>query len=106
MKREEMLFIKDILESICNIETFSKDLSKTDFLRNRLKQSAIIREFEIVGEAVKNISELTKRKYPKVEWKRIAGARDIFIHSVWQIITGDLLKLKTQIEKIKKDLES
>ncbi len=114
MKRDEILFLKDILNSISNIETFSKNLSKEKLTSNRLKQSAIIREFEIIGEAVKNISNKTRDKYTSVEWRKIAGTRDIFIHGyfmvdldrVWELIITYLSPLKKQIQKIKDDLES
>lgn len=114
MKRKELLFLKDILESISNIEEFSKGLSKEKFMKNRLKQSAIVRQFEIIGEAVKNISDSTREKYPGIEWRKIAGSRDIFIHGyfmvdydrVWGIIKKDLPDLKQKILKIKKELEN
>lgn len=60
MKRNEDLFLKDILESISKIENFSKGLSKEKFMKSELEQSAIIRQIEVIGEAVKNISNETK----------------------------------------------
>ncbi|MEK6871712.1 MAG: HepT-like ribonuclease domain-containing protein [Nanoarchaeota archaeon] len=59
MKRDELLFLEDILESITNIEKFSKGLTKDKFIKDKLKQSAIIRQIEVIGEAVKNISDKT-----------------------------------------------
>lgn len=114
MRRNELLFLEDILDSISNIEKFSRGLSKEKFLKNELKQSAIIRQIEIIGEAVKNISDATRKKYPEIEWKKIAGSRDIFIHAyfevnlerIWDILKKDLPDLKKKILKIKKDLEA
>ncbi len=62
-EKDDLAFIEHILESINAIENFSKNLSKEELVSNRLKQSAIIREIEIIGEAVKNISENLKEKY-------------------------------------------
>ena len=107
--KEDLIFIKHILESINAIVEFSKGMSKKELIENRLKQSAIVREIEIIGEAVKNISNDFRDKYSEVEWKKIAGTRDRVIHHyfkidfdiVWNIITYDIPKLKKQIEKIK-----
>ena len=113
MNKGPKIFIEHILESISLIESFSKGLKKSDFLKNKLKQNAIIRQIEIMGEAVKNIPEPFKVKYPSVEWKKIAGVRDKLIHhyfgvdidTVWDILEHDLPNLKKDIEKILKDLE-
>ena len=108
MKRDIGLFIEDILNSIKNIEEFSKDLDKEGFSKDNLRQSAIIRQLEIIGEAVKNIPDSFRGKYPKIAWKDIAGFRDKLSHAyfgvnldrVWKIIESDLPKLKEKINKI------
>ena len=108
-KKNDLVFIEHILESIKAIENFSKNLSKAELASNRLKQSAIIREIEIIGEAVKNISESLKKEYQEIKWRDIAGTRDKMIHHyfgvdldiVWNIIHQDLLLLKKQIINIK-----
>ncbi len=112
MKRDIVLFIEDILNSIKNIEDFSKNLNKEKFSKDNLRQSAIIRQLEIIGEAVKNIPDSFRRKYPKIVWKDIAGFRDILSHAyfgvnldrVWKIIENDLPKLKEEISRMKINL--
>ena len=109
MKRDVGLFIEDIINSIINIEKFSKNLDKEKFFKDDLRQSAIIRQLEIIGEAVKNIPNSFREKYPKIDWKDIAGFRDklshayfgIILERVWRVIKIDLPKLKEKIEKIK-----
>lgn len=111
MKRDVGLFIEDILNSIKNIEEFSKGLNKEKFSKDILRQSAIIRQLEIIGEAVKNVPNSFREKYPKIAWKNIAGLRDILSHSyfgvnlerIWNIIENDLLELKRQMKNIKLD---
>ena len=108
MKRDIMLFIQDIKESIQNIEDFSKNLDKENFSKNKLRQSAVIRQLEIIGEAVKNIPSSFKEDFPKIPWKEIAGFRDVLSHAyfgvnisrVWNIIEFDLPNLKQEIDKI------
>lgn len=111
-KRDTTLFIQDILENINDAEEFSKDLTKENLLDNKLKQNAIIRCLEIIGEAVKNIPNSFREKYPNIEWVKIAGMRDVIIHgyfrvdldAVWRALKKDLPILKKQIEKVKADL--
>lgn len=113
MKKDPLIFIKHIKESIMNIEDFSKNLSKEEFIKNRLKQSAIIREIGIIGEAVKNIPAFFRNKYQEIPWSKIAGTRDKITHhyfgldldTVWEIIKKDLPDLKKKIKKILDDFK-
>jgi uncharacterized protein with HEPN domain len=109
MKRDINLFIQDILENIKDIESFSKGLTIKEFEKNKLKQNAIIRSLEVIGEAVKNIPDEFREKYKNIPWKDIAGFRDILSHAyfgvnmdrVWNIIEKDLPSFRNEIEKIK-----
>ncbi len=109
--KDDSIFVKHILESIKYIENFSKNLSKDEFLKDRLKQSAVIRELEIIGEASKNLSTKFRKDNNTIEWNLIAGFRDKLIHHyfginlerVWNIIEFDLPDLKKEMEKIKLD---
>lgn len=111
-QKDDSIFIKHILSSIEAIEEFSKNLKKDDLYKDRLRQSAIIREIEVIGEAAKNISKSIKDKYKTVPWKEISGARDKMIHHyfgidleiVWDIIRVGIPELKTQMLKIKREL--
>jgi len=113
MKREITFYLKDILDAIENIGAFLKEVHKEDFLKNIEKQSAVIRQLEIIGEAAKNISNDLKRKYPNIPWKDIVGFRDIATHAyfrlnltmVWEITQKDISDLKKKILKIKEDFE-
>ena len=108
MKKEPLVFIEHILESIKNIENFSQRLSKSKFARDRLRQSAIIREIEIIGEAVKNLPFDFTKKYSNIPWKGIAGMRDKITHhyfgldldTIWDIIKEDIPRLKKDIQNI------
>ncbi len=109
MKRDIGLFIEDILDSIKNIEDFSKNLGREGFSKDNLRQSAIIRQLEIIGEAVKNLPDAFREEHPKIAWKDIAGFRDILSHAyfgvnldrVWNILENDLPTFKKELNKIK-----
>jgi uncharacterized protein with HEPN domain len=110
MKKEILIFIKHIFESIENIESFMKKVSKKDFMNNKEKQSAVVRQLEIIGEAVKNVPESFRKKYPEIPWSDIARTRDKIIHHyfgldlkiIWDIVKEDLPILKNKIRRILK----
>ena len=79
-KRDVRLFLYDILECIEKIEKYTKDMDFDDFVKNDLVVDAVIRNLEIIGEAVKNIPEDFRSKYPDIPWKKIVGFRNIVIH--------------------------
>ncbi len=114
MKRNLFLFVSDILDCIQNIDSFLNGVSKEDFIKNLEKQSAVVRQLEIIGEATKNIPDSFREKYPEISWRKIAGLRDIIIHAyfkvdldvVWEIISKDLVVLKKQIAEIKNSLKN
>jgi uncharacterized protein with HEPN domain len=106
--KDPKIFLLHILESINEIERNVKNLSKDKFFELTTIQDAIVRRLEIIGEAVKNLPDSFKKRYPEIPWKKIAGLRDVLIHEyfgvdldlVWKIINKDILKLKKQIERL------
>lgn len=113
-EKNDLVYIKHILDSINAIIDFSRGIDKEELVSNRMKQSAIIREIEIIGEAVKNISRSTKNRYSGIKWKEIIGTRDKMIHHyfgvdldiVLAIVEKDIPELKKEILKIEKDFEN
>ena len=111
--KSDLVFIEHILDSINAIEVFSEKLTKKELSANRLKQSAIVREIEIIGEAVKNISETLKKNHKEIPWREITGTRDKMIHHyfgvdlniVWDIIKINLPVLRKKILKIKNEIK-
>ncbi|RLC46063.1 MAG: hypothetical protein DRH57_06800 [Candidatus Cloacimonadota bacterium] len=85
-----------------------------EFLQNIKTQDAVVRNIEIIGEAVKNISAAIREKYNNIEWRDISGIRDKIIHHyfgikweiVWSVIKNNLPKLKLKIEKILNEIEN
>ena len=108
MKKEMRIFIDDILECIKKIEGYMHGISKEDFFQSTQVQDAVLRRIEVIGEAVKNIPQDFRNKYPDIPWKQIAGMRDILIHGyfgvnlerVWVAVSEDLPDLKHKISKL------
>lgn len=112
MKREPTLYLKDMLEAINAIEKFVEGLSLEEFKSDDKTSSAVIRKFEIIGEAAKNIPKGIKQKYPNIPWKEMTGFRNKLIHFyfgikyeiVWDTIKIRLPELRNMIENILKDM--
>ncbi|MGQ4876402.1 MAG: DUF86 domain-containing protein, partial [Promethearchaeia archaeon] len=74
---------------------------------------AIVRSLEVIGEAVKNISNEFRENYPQIPWRKLAGLRDVLIHqyfgvdyaNVWKIVKEDLKPIKNEIERIFKNIK-
>lgn len=107
---DDDLHLRDIRDSIRWVRSYA-EVGREEFMRSRLHQSAAIREFQIIGEATKKLSDELKRAYPNIPWRRIAGSRDILVHDyanvrlvrVWNIMARDLPLLEQQIEVILRD---
>ena len=79
------IYLIHILTAIEDVENSSKKLSKSKFKENKDVKDATVRRIEIIGEAVKNISKELKDKQPEIEWKKIAGARDVMVHAYFNV---------------------
>ena len=101
-ERNPKLYLRDILDAIAKIEDYTEGLSFEEFSKNNLVVDAVVRNFEIIGEASKNIPEETKSQYSQIPWKEMAGMRDKMIHEyfgvdleiVWETIKTRLPQLK------------
>ncbi len=96
----DRLYLTHILESIEKIETYTRG-GKDAFIADPMIQDAVVRNFEIIGEATKRLSGEAKALQPQLPWREIAGFRDILIHDyegvdyleVWNIVESHLPRL-------------
>jgi uncharacterized protein with HEPN domain len=104
----------DMLQAIRRIEEFTADLTYDDYLENVLIQSAVERQFEILGEAARRLSDEFRQTHQIMNWRRIIGLRNILIHrydeirqqTIWTIIISELEPLRTQLELLLPPLPS
>ena len=108
-QRNQYLYVQDILDSIHNIKVYTKHLTREKFFRNRLVIDAVVRNFEIIGEAAKNVSSETRNKHSDIPWKEMSGMRNKMIHEyfgvdleiVWETIEEALPELEKKIKKLR-----
>jgi len=113
-KRGNKELLMDITEAIDRIGIYIKELNYEKFLQDIKTQDAVIRNIEIIGEAVKNLSKYLREKHKEIEWKDVAGMRDKIIHFyfgvkweiVWDVIKNEIPLLKEKIEKILNGIEN
>jgi uncharacterized protein with HEPN domain len=97
VSREYTHFIKDIKQCCEKVMRYTESMDFKDFQSNEIIYDAVIRNLEIIGEAAKNIPEHIRSSYPKVEWRKVSGLRDILIHtyfSIDNVILWDIIKMK------------
>jgi uncharacterized protein with HEPN domain len=106
--RDSLLFLEDITESLSKINRYIKGMEYSDLAKDEKTVDALIRNLEIIGEAVKNIPDAIRKKYPEVEWKEAAALRDVLIHdyfgvdleSLWDTIHNNLPEFGKKISLV------
>jgi len=108
MGKSDEVYLRHILKSVELILEYTRKTSENEFYRNQEKIDAVVRNFEIIGEASKRVSDDLKSAYPIIEWKKMAGMRDKLIHDyidvdyaiLWSTVLLFLPELKKQIGAI------
>lgn len=107
MSERDGLFLAHIIEALADIDSFVA-AGREGFMADRKTQSAVVRQLEIIGEAVKNLSPALTAREGGVPWRQIAGARDRLIHgyfkvdldAVWAMVEQDLPTLRRNVQRI------
>ncbi len=108
MQENDRVRLEHILDAISDIESFTKEIDRERFVQDKLIRSAVVRQFEVVGEAAGNISENIQKEFQQIPWRIIKDFRNFLIHAyfgvdyheVFTVIETDLPILKIKIENI------
>ena len=112
-ERSDRLYCQDILESGAAIQNYVEGIDFVTFGRDRMRYSAVIREFEIIGEAVGKLSAELKRAYPDIPWQDIKDFRNLLAHEyfgvdleiVWNTIRSDLPVVIAAVQNMEKGIK-
>ncbi|WP_204139135.1 DUF86 domain-containing protein [Halomicronema sp. CCY15110] len=110
---EDKLYLSNIYEAALKIESYTES-GRAAFMSTPIIQDAVIRNFEIIGEATKRLSDEVKQENSELAWRQMAGFRDVLIHDymkvkltrVWEVIEQDLPGLKHRIKSLLDSLEA
>jgi uncharacterized protein with HEPN domain len=111
MVKDDTVYLQHVLDAINTIQEYLLGVNEDKFKATRLLQDGVIRQIEIVGEAVRHLSKDIRKTYPETPWQDIAGMRDKLIHDyfgvdiekVWDTVQQDLPVLKEQVVGILRD---
>ena len=114
-KRSPLLFLEDILSAIERIEAYTSQ-GKVEFLNNRIVQDATLFRLQTIGEAVNQLPEEIKLRYPEIPWRDIIDFRNLLAHRYWRIDLntiwtilqpdGELTALKIVVQKLIKEIDN
>ena len=107
-ERGAKLYLVDIENSLGKIESYTRNLSFDDFVSNQQVIDAVVRNLEIVGEAVRNMPNNIISTHPEIPWEKIIGMRNKVIHEyfgvdeeiVWKTIREDMPVFRSQIARV------
>ena len=108
VRRNYLMYLEDILMAIRKIERYTRNLNFKVFSSDEMIIDAVIRNFEVIGEASAKIPKNIKERYPDVEWKEVIGFRNILIHdyfgvdveAVWDTIQKNLPGFRKNIMNV------
>lgn len=107
-KRTPKLLLEDMLDAIDHIQAYTKGMGFDDFNHDQKTKDAVVRNFEIIGEAANKLPDETLESNPRVDWKNVIGFRHVLIHHYfgvdYSIVWGDLNRLKKDIKLIYNNL--
>jgi len=113
MPRDFKVYLEDVLEAAGKIRGYTADLSYSDFEKDSKTVDAVIRNLEIIGEAVKHLPQELRSRHTDIEWRKVAGLRDVLSHAyfevdlgiVWEVVSTKLPTLESRVAGILQEEE-
>ena len=107
MSSNEIMYLQDIAQSCGKILRYTQGLSQTDLIRKEKTYDAVVRNLEIIGEAAKHISDELRKQLSNIEWRKVAGLRDMLAHAyfgidndiLWDVVQNKVPHLAKSIAK-------
>ena len=111
MIKDDRLYLIHIKECVDRIDRYSAN-GRTEFFANTMVQDAVVRNLQTLAESTRRLSDTAKQKKPEVDWRAIAGFRNVVVHDylgvdleqIWHVVEQDLPQFKTHIEALLMDL--
>ena len=108
MPHDEEVYLRHIRDPIEKIEQYTREVDESAFKRRTIVQDAVIRQIEIIGEAVKRLPPAFRASHEMIPWQDIARVRDKLIHDyfgvdvekVWLTVQEDIPQLKAVVDRI------
>lgn len=109
-RKDNLVYIDDILGAIKKIKSYVKGIDKEVFLKNEMMMDAVVRNLEIIGEASSRLTASFRNEHSDIEWWKIIGMRNRIIHAydivdheiVWDVVLHDLPELQKRLKKLLK----
>jgi uncharacterized protein with HEPN domain len=107
MSRDEIMYLRDIVDSCTRILSYVQGLSQPDLIGDQKTYDAAVRNLEIIGEAAKHVSPELRAQLPQVQWRKIAGMRDMLSHAyfgidndiLWDVVQDKVPQLAHAVEE-------
>jgi len=114
MNDRDLVYLRHIRDAIDRIERYVESVSRDEFLKDEMRQDAVIRQLGITGEAAGDLSEECRQTYSSIPWTDVYGMRNKLVHdyfgvdleAVWETVHQDLSSLSHTVEVALSDLES